>query len=74
MRKTKQLWLQNAENIRAEILTDSVKSQQKMGHQTAWSPSTGEAATCKGTRGCHRFAEVMAFRVVLEHTQEHQWP
>lgn len=48
------------------LLMDPVKSQQETGLQAA--------ATCKGMRGCHQFAEVMAFGVTLEHAQEHQWP
>lgn len=55
------------------LLMDPMITQQKMRLQAAWSPSTGEAATCKGMRGCHQFAEVMAFGVALEHAQEHHW-
>lgn len=51
------------------LLTDPVKSQQEKGLQAAWSPSTGEAAMCKGTRGCHLCAEVMAFGVALQQAQ-----
>jgi len=54
------------------LLMDPVKPQQEMRLQAAWSPATGETVTCKGTRGCHQFAEVMAFGVTLEHAQEHQ--
>lgn len=34
----------------------------------------GEAATCKGTEGSSRFAEVMALKIALERVQKHHWP
>lgn len=59
---------------RVRLLVYPVKSQQQMWLLAAWSPSTVKGATSKGTRSCHQFTEVMAFRVTLEHAQKHQWP
>lgn len=59
--------------IRVCLLGDPVQPQEETWLHAAWSPSTGKAAFCKGIRGCHWFAEVTAFRVTLEHAQEHQF-